>query len=278
MLVASYAGVTYQSAAPRWGPPAGMTKLGESDSENFSGSLDYGAQAVAGASGTKTASVNPAQDFAIAALTALRPATSPPTTTTLPPTTTTLPPPPPVISGVGASTVTASGATILWTTNLASDSQVEYGTTTSYGSATAVDATPVTAHSVGLTGLAAGTRYHYRVKRRSGAGVLATGADASFQTPPAGAVPLIVDTDIFSSGDDVGALAEAFGLQLKGEANVIAIGVNTRLTRPAVATNSWKCAAAIAQFYSPNLVPIGTDMPNNGTEVNTVDFVGPCAA
>jgi hypothetical protein len=92
-----------------------------------------------------------------------------------------------------------------------------------------------------------------------------------------GPVPVILDTDIFSDADDVGALATAFGLQIRGEANVIAIGVNTRLSRPAVATNSWKCAAAVAQFYNSGAIPIGTDMPNNGTDKNTPDFVGPCA-
>jgi inosine-uridine nucleoside N-ribohydrolase len=94
---------------------------------------------------------------------------------------------------------------------------------------------------------------------------------------PATPVPLIVDTDIFSDADDVGALATAFALQIRHEARVIAIGVNTRINRPAVATNSWKCAAAVAQFYGSAQTPIGTDMPNNGTELNTADFVGPCA-
>jgi hypothetical protein len=94
---------------------------------------------------------------------------------------------------------------------------------------------------------------------------------------PSGAVPLIVDTDIFSDADDVGALATAFGLQLKGEARVIAIGVNTRTSRPAVAKNSWKCAAAVAQFYNSGDIPLGSDTPNDGTAVNTPDFVGPCS-
>jgi inosine-uridine nucleoside N-ribohydrolase len=85
-----------------------------------------------------------------------------------------------------------------------------------------------------------------------------------------------VDTDIFSNADDVGALATAFALQLTGEANVIAIGVNTNTSR-SVATNSWRCAAAIAQFYGAGSTPIGTDMPNNGTATNTPDFVGPCS-
>jgi len=49
--------------------------------------------------------------------------------------------------------------------------------------------------------------------------------------------------------------------------NVIAIGVDTK-TSHTVATNSWKCVAAIAQFYGFGDVPIGSDMPDNGTTVN----------
>ena len=89
---------------------------------------------------------------------------------------------------------------------------------------------------------------------------------------------VIVDTDIYSNTDDEGALAVAFGLQLEGAANVLAIGVNTRTSRPQVATNSWRCAAAITQFYGFPDVPIGSDMPDNGTTVNSPDIVGPCAA
>ncbi|MEA2170437.1 MAG: hypothetical protein QOF76_3737 [Solirubrobacteraceae bacterium] len=94
--------------------------------------------------------------------------------------------------------------------------------------------------------------------------------------PPAGAVPLIVDTDIFSDADDVGTLATAYGLQLRGEAKVIAVGVNTRTSRPAVARDSWRCVAAISAFYGSAGVPIGTRLPNDGTTVNTPDFAGPC--
>ena len=90
-------------------------------------------------------------------------------------------------------------------------------------------------------------------------------------------VPIIIDTDIYSSVDDVGALGTAFALQIRHEAHVIAISVNTRNNRPAVATNSWRCAAAIAQFYGAGDTPIGTDMPNNGTSVNTIDYTGPCS-
>jgi purple acid phosphatase-like protein len=73
------------------------------------------------------------------------------------------PPSGPIISGVTATSITATSATITWTTDIASDSQVQYGTTTSYGSMSALNSTLVTSHSVNLTGLTAATTYHYRV-------------------------------------------------------------------------------------------------------------------
>src|SRR5204862_3210270 len=45
----------------------------------------------------------------------------------------------PVISAVTASAITATGATITWTTNETSDTQVDYGTTTAYGSTTTLN-------------------------------------------------------------------------------------------------------------------------------------------
>src|SRR5207244_1247510 len=54
---------------------------------------------------------------------------------------------PPVIAAVAATAITASGATITWTTDEASDAQVEYGPTTTYGSASALNASLVTSHA-----------------------------------------------------------------------------------------------------------------------------------
>jgi hypothetical protein len=91
--------------------------------------------------------------------------------------------------------------------------------------------------------------------------------------------PLIVDTDLFSSPDDVGALATAFGLQLNGKANVIAAVVNTRTDRPVVATNSWKCTAAIAQFYGSGNTLLGIDTAGTGTDSGSQnDFIQTCAS
>src|SRR5262245_25797277 len=92
----------------------------------------------------------------------------------------------PVISNVAAGGITTTGATISWTTNENSDSQVEYGTDQNYGQSTTLNPALVTAHSQGLSGLTAGTPYHYRVKSRDAAGNLAVSGDFSFTTATAG--------------------------------------------------------------------------------------------
>jgi hypothetical protein len=89
----------------------------------------------------------------------------------------------PVISGVTVSNIAATSATVAWTTNEASDTQVEYGLTTGYGQTTTLDTSMVTAHSVNLSGLSASTTYHFRVKSKDAANNLATSADFTFTTP-----------------------------------------------------------------------------------------------
>src|SRR5678815_3894996 len=76
---------------------------------------------------------------------------------------------PPVISAVSASAITTTGATIGWTTDEAADTQVEYGTTTAYGSSTTLNTALVISHTQALSGLSPNTPYHYRVKSRDGA-------------------------------------------------------------------------------------------------------------
>jgi hypothetical protein len=68
---------------------------------------------------------------------------------------------------------------------------VAYGTTSSYGSLSALNATLVTSHSVTLTGLAASTTYHYQVQSQAAQGGLATSADLTFTTAAGGAQPLL---------------------------------------------------------------------------------------
>ena len=63
-----------------------------------------------------------------------------------PPTTTSL-----SISSIVSSAITADGATITWTTNVAASSQVDYGTGSSYGQSSPLNSSMVTTHSVKLS-------------------------------------------------------------------------------------------------------------------------------
>src|SRR5213083_2079110 len=89
---------------------------------------------------------------------------------------------PPVISSVTVSSLTSTTATITWTTNEPADAQAEYGLTTAYGTLSAPDSNLVTAHVRTLTGLSAGTLYHYRVRSQDASGNLAVSADSTLTT------------------------------------------------------------------------------------------------
>src|ERR1051326_6098164 len=90
----------------------------------------------------------------------------------------------PVISNVSA-TANSSSATILWDTNEAATSQVEYGPDTLYGSNTTLDPLLVTAHSVALSALAPSSTYHFRAKSKDAANNEGVSIDYNFTTPAA---------------------------------------------------------------------------------------------
>jgi hypothetical protein len=80
------------------------------------------------------------------------------------------------------ATVTGTDVTITWTTDDLSDSQVDYGTTTGYGTSTPIDSTLTQSHSVTITSLIASQGYHYVVKSRNTATLLRTSPDNTFTT------------------------------------------------------------------------------------------------
>ena len=84
-----------------------------------------------------------------------------------------------------------STANVTWNTVVPSDSQVEYGPTTSYGNTTTLGATRGTAHAVALSGLSAGTTYHYRVRSGDSDAVMAVGGDQTLATVAA-ALPVSI--------------------------------------------------------------------------------------
>lgn len=119
---------------------------------------------------TTTTTVKPATTT-----TTVKPATT--TTTTAATADTTAP----TISSLAARSVTASGATIGWTTNELSDSVVEYWPS---GGAvrTVSNATRVTSHSIALSGLSRYTLYYARVKSTDASGNTRLSSTISFRT------------------------------------------------------------------------------------------------
>jgi hypothetical protein len=94
---------------------------------------------------------------------------------------------PPLITSLAAAPQTGGSAQITWTTDEPASSRVDYGVTPALGSQV-VDTALVTSHGLGLTGLAPGTVYHYRVTSSDGSANAATSpalpaAPASFTTP-----------------------------------------------------------------------------------------------
>ena len=69
---------------------------------------------------------------------------------------------PPLISGVSVIPGNTT-ALVTWTTDLASDSRVRFGTSPGTLDQTAADGTLVTAHAIALTGLTPSTTYYYQV-------------------------------------------------------------------------------------------------------------------
>jgi chitodextrinase len=88
----------------------------------------------------------------------------------------------PTISSVTVTNITRTGATVSWTTNEPSTSQVKYGTTTSYGKKTSLVGTLVLSHRVTLSGLRSKTTYHFSVMSQDAVGNLAASADHTFTT------------------------------------------------------------------------------------------------
>jgi len=114
---------------------------------------------------------------------------------------------PPVISAVAASAIDTSSATITWTTNVGTDSNVDYGLTAAYGSIGPYDPALVTTHRTTLAGLSANTTYHFRVRSRDGMGNAVASGDFTFTTMQAGVGGNIINVP--AGGDLQGAINRA---------------------------------------------------------------------
>ncbi|VAX32142.1 hypothetical protein MNBD_NITROSPIRAE02-762, partial [hydrothermal vent metagenome] len=105
---------------------------------------------------------------------------------------------PPQITGVYAGDITNSSAFINWTTDELSDTQVEYGTTSSYGTKTTLNTQLVISHSQSITGLSPSSEYHYRVLSKDALDNLSISEDFTFTTltPPDETPPVISNIEV----------------------------------------------------------------------------------
>ena len=90
--------------------------------------------------------------------------------------------PPANILSSSSSNVTATGASVSFTTDETTHGMVEYGLTTSYGES-AADASVQTSHTLGLSSLIPNTTYHFRVKAVDAADNITYSIDHTFVTP-----------------------------------------------------------------------------------------------
>src|SRR5579885_54583 len=86
------------------------------------------------------------------------------------------------ISNLAAGTPSQSSDVISWQTSNPANSQVEYGTSTAYGSTTPLDSTMVTSHQVTLSNLQPSTLYHFRAHSTDASGQTVSSPDGTFTT------------------------------------------------------------------------------------------------
>jgi hypothetical protein len=200
----------------------------------------------------------------------------------------------PSISGVGASALTTSGATITWTTDVAATSQLEYGTTSAYGTMTPLNATLVTSHSTVLTGLAANTLYHYRVHSKNSGGTESISGDFAFQTnnttdvtpptisitaPASGATVSGTVTVTATATDNVGVTSVQFfldGANLGSADTTTPYATSWNTTTASNGSHTLTAKASDAAGNVGNAVPVVVTVTNS-TSAAAADFQTRCA-
>ena len=109
---------------------------------------------------------------------------------------------PPTLTNVTVFSVTATSASISWTTNERATSRVDFGETLAYGAASS-DAALTTAHALTMTGLRSGTTYHSLASSADAAGNVGAATDGTFTTPAVDTTPPAVSITAPSNGATV---------------------------------------------------------------------------
>lgn len=154
-----------------------------------------------------------------------------------------------VITGIELASISTSTVTIAWTTDLLSDSQVEYGDSDNLGSLTTLSSTLTTSHSVTISGLTQNTNYIFRVKSKPlGAMVATVSINDEFNTLTH-SIPVVAGPNILS--------------------------VSSGSVTSSGATISWTTdKAAMSALAVPTCHSNSTDVPSSPPIVSVVMAVG----
>jgi hypothetical protein len=129
---------------------------------------------------------------------------------------------PPVFSGLALADLQPDQAIFAWTTDEPADAQIEYGTSTGYGSVSTRVTDRGTVHFVLVTGLQPETTYHYRALGTDAYGNSGASGDQVLTTP---AIPPPLAIDGTVSVDGRGAVTTApFSTALGGETLLAFVG------------------------------------------------------
>ncbi len=190
---------------------------------------------------------------------------------------------PPTISAITSSGVTGSSATITWKTDEPGSSQVAYGTTTAYGSVTALATSMVTSHNVTLSSLTAGSVYHFRVHSKDSVGNAALSGDFTFTTasPTASAItgPAYYvattgsDANPGSEAQPFGTISHGVSVLMPGDTLYVKSGTYAEtLIHSIPPGTSWDSPVRVAAYPGHTV----TLRPNVGAEF-VLRFIGPQA-
>ncbi len=176
-------------------------------------------------------------------------------------------------------------------------SQVEYGTTTAYGTLTTLNSTLVTSHAVSLSGLTINTLYHYRVHSKNSAGIESISGDATFSTnnttdttpptvsltaPTAGSTLSGTVAVNATASDNVAVASVQFLLDGANLGAAVTSAPYTTSWDTTTATNATHTLSAKATDTSGNVgnsTGVTVTVANStGTDPATLDFQARCAA
>ena len=157
-----------------------------------------------------------------------------------------------LISAVATSGISSTSATITWTTNFPSDTQVDYGSTASYGSQTALNSSPVTSHSASLTALTPSTTYHYRARSKDAAGNLALSGDFTLITTATPPYAVRVNSGGSNYTDTLGNVWAADNSFSGGAAFSTSAAITGTSDPTLYRTNRWSSSSFSYSFPVPN--------------------------